>query len=98
MLRLFLWAVASKCSKLRHLKRKYVIINLMERGSEFQYIPLLLSVRKESLFEDHNDARHEINDMYSSSFKIYMSPNLNWKISIKESTCLSQYLFIQVWR
>jgi len=77
MLRLFLWAGASKCSKLRHLKRKYVIINLMERGSEFQYIPLLPSVRKESLFEDHNDAGHEINDMYSSSFKIYMSPNLN---------------------
>jgi len=77
MLRLFLWAGASKCSKLRHLKRKYVIINLMERGSAFQHILLLPSVRKESYSEDHNGAGQEINGMYSSSFKIYMSPNLN---------------------
>jgi hypothetical protein len=45
-----LWADASKCSKLRHLKRKYVIINLMERGSEFQYFPLLPSVQKKKVF------------------------------------------------
>lgn len=77
MLQLSLWAGASQCSKLRHLKIKYAIINLVERGSEFQYFPLLPSVRKESLFEEHNDGGHEINDMYLSSFKICMSHNLN---------------------
>jgi len=49
----------------------------MERGFEFRYFPLLPSVRKENLFEDHNDGEHEINDIYLSSFKIYTSSNLN---------------------
>jgi len=47
-------------------EEKIRLINLMEIGSEFQYFPLLPSVRKESLFEDHNDRGHEINDMYLS--------------------------------
>jgi hypothetical protein len=70
----------------------------MEIGSQYQYFSLLPSVRKESLFEDHNDVEHEINDMYLSSLKIYTSPNLNQKISLKQSIYLSQYLPIQAWR
>jgi len=49
----------------------------MERGSEFQYFPLLPTVRKESLFVDHNGAGHEMNDTCLSSFKLSMSPKLN---------------------
>jgi hypothetical protein len=61
----------------------------MERGSEFQYFPLLRSVRKQSLFEYHNDGGHEINDMYLSSFKSICPTKLNQKISLKQSIYLS---------